>query len=197
MNTLLMAAALNRGSRSKPGEKLIAGSTALGYYGEVPAEGFISGTELATKLLLGAGVSRNASEPWLKFAHAGKILYVAKKVYRTSLSWDDIAARGAALGTVITIDKQQYIARLLTGNPGTEFDTLLGRVHIAGTMSDKFANFTAAELDMGSIYTLCQETTVHSSFRVGRHNIPSSVTTITQNDAQSYCGWRPVLELIE
>lgn len=197
MNPLVMAAAFARDGRFKPGNKLIAGSAALGYYGEIPATDFISATELATILSLGAGVSRNANEPWLKFAHNGNTLYVAKKVCRTSLSWDNINACGAVFGKSITFGGKSYIVRLLTGIPGTEFDTLLGRVHAAGTMPDKFANFTAAELDMGSIYTLCQETVMHPTFRVGRHNIPSSMTTLGQSESQSHCGWRPVLQLVE
>jgi hypothetical protein len=198
MNILTLAAA-NRRQQDlvPPGSVIIAGNATLGWYGEIPASSFITGNALATSIGFVSGTNRFSNEPWLKFSRNGKVLYIAKKNYKIDISWNMIDTRGAVFGTrTIVIDGKTYKVRTLTGNNGTEFDTLLGRVHTAGTMQDKYVNYTAEELDMGSIYTLCQETITHPDWRIGRHNIPSSLTTIPKSDVRSYCGWRPVLELV-
>jgi hypothetical protein len=78
---------------------LLAGDMIDGFFGEVPVAELFSGDELATAIGLTAGTSQHSTEPWLKFAIDNKIVYIAKKPYRHSVSWDNIYQAGAVYGT--------------------------------------------------------------------------------------------------
>ncbi|ASV44097.1 hypothetical protein PBI_SCTP2_82 [Salicola phage SCTP-2] len=78
--------------------ELIAGDMQAGFFGEVDASELFTGPELASEINLTAGTAQWDNEPWLKFAYKGDILYVAKKPYRYSISWDDISAVNAVYG---------------------------------------------------------------------------------------------------
>ena len=95
---------------------LIGGNLQAGFYGEVPAEDFIIGDELARRIGLTAGESQFSNEPWLKFSYMGNVEFVAKKPFRHSISWDDINKVGSVFGNkTITIGKNKYKIRLLKG----------------------------------------------------------------------------------
>lgn len=98
-----------------PGPKsLIGGDKNAGFFGEVPYNQFKNGVELASAINLTAGIVQNTNEPWLKFILDGKILYVAKKTFRHTLSWDQINAVGAVVGTKqISFGGNTYKVRLL------------------------------------------------------------------------------------
>ena len=84
------------------------------FLGEVATANFISGATLATQIGLTAGTAQHSNEPWLHFALDGVELYVAKKPYRHSLSWDHINAAGAVFGDkTIEINGKTYKVRLL------------------------------------------------------------------------------------
>lgn len=123
--------------------KLVAGDTTEGYYGVVPPSELISGTALATKVGLTAGTAQFDTEGWLKFNLDGKVLFVAKKNFRHSISWDQLNAAGLVVGSkVIDINGHNYKVRLLRGsvsNPavtstnfaiGSEWNRLLLPIHI-------------------------------------------------------------------
>ncbi|ASV44501.1 hypothetical protein PBI_SCTP2_486 [Salicola phage SCTP-2] len=78
--------------------ELIAGDMQAGFFGEVLASELFTGPELASEINLTAGIAQYDNEPWLKFAYKGEILYVAKKPYRHTVSWDDIQAVDAVYG---------------------------------------------------------------------------------------------------
>jgi len=78
---------------------LIAGDMTAGFFGEVPTSELITGDDLATAIGLTAGTSQYSTEPWLKFALDGNIIYVAKKPYRHTVSWQHIYQAGAVYGT--------------------------------------------------------------------------------------------------
>lgn len=91
-------------SNSGPGPKaLIGGNETLGYFGEVTdtqlfgisqvagAGGLYQGTDHAD-LVQGAN-------HWLKFIWNGKIIYIAKRPFRSNISWADIYAAGMVYGT--------------------------------------------------------------------------------------------------
>ena len=85
--------------------------TDTGYFGEVPSTTLLTGDATAAGIGLTAGVTQHSSEGWLKFyvgANAecnyykrlgelprAYVIYIAKKPYRNTVSWDDIYARGA------------------------------------------------------------------------------------------------------
>lgn len=72
--------------------------TDTGYFGVVPYTSLIAGSALATTIGLTAGTAQNDTEGYLKFYWHGKIIYMAKKTFRHSLSWDHIYARNAIYG---------------------------------------------------------------------------------------------------
>lgn len=96
------------------------------FLGEVPTSGFINGTELASAIGLTAGTAQHTNEPWLHFELDGKTLYVAKKPYRRSVTWNQINAVGAVFGSCrVVIDGLEYKVRLLKTAVG---DTYAGSI---------------------------------------------------------------------
>jgi len=81
------------------GQELIAGDMTAGFFGEVPTSELITGDDLAIQIGLTQGTTQFSNEPWLKFALDGNIIYVAKKAYRHSVSWEHIYQAGAVYGT--------------------------------------------------------------------------------------------------
>lgn len=190
--------------RKKVGETIIVGNSQLGYFGEIPASQFIDGVSLAAAIGLTQGIAYNNEQPWLKFSHLGKILYIPKKPIRHSTSWNALNVLGAALGgKQILIRGQTYKVRLMTGTNGGEFDTLMYRVHANSNLIPKFASFSSDDLNMGynngkGYYNYCQEVmNAVPSWRIARHDVPSSHTNISVEETYDYLGWRPVLELVQ
>ena len=84
------------------------------FLGEVGVAGFINGEELATRIGLTAGTAQHSDSPWLHFVLDGKTLYVAKKPYRHTVSWEHIDKQGAVFGTkTVDINDKTYKVRLL------------------------------------------------------------------------------------
>lgn len=194
-----------------PGPTALRGGDAyLGYYGEVPTEALIGGDGLAAMIGLTVGEAIFSGEPWLKFAHEGRTLYIAKKPFRRKLAWHDLDTVGAVFGREVTIGARRFKVRLLKGgdgNPsrgaGGEWDDLIYPVHEDDPTSTFWERFTDEDLMIASFhcnYNLCQEaSSADRNDRVGR-----GYGTLTgyhhshgYNHAHNYNGWRPVLELIE
>lgn len=99
-----------------PGPKeLIAFGINTGFFGEVPASELISSPELSRHLTL-SGTPINPNEPWLKFYHKGRILFVAKKPLQHSVSYQDLLRQGAVNGErVLTVHGYDFYCHLLTG----------------------------------------------------------------------------------
>lgn len=98
-----------------PGPKtLMAGGMTQGFFGETSTTELISGTALASMVGLSQGIAQFDSEPWLKFILDRKVLFVAKKPYRHSVSWDAINAANAVYGgKEVSIGANKYKVRLL------------------------------------------------------------------------------------
>ena len=85
----------------------------LEFKGEVP---LITGDVLAELIGLTDGTSQFSNEPWLHFNDEGRDIYIAKKPFRHSVSWDALNAVGAVYGSkTVTIDGKLYMVRLLRG----------------------------------------------------------------------------------
>lgn len=87
---------------SGPGNKiLVAGTSTLGYFGEVAASEFITGLDLINHIGLTTGTNRPnvSTTPWLKFVYNGKFLFMPKDSLKTGISWNQIYAAGAVYGT--------------------------------------------------------------------------------------------------
>lgn len=128
-----------------PGPNMLAkGTMQEGYFGLVTASEMITGDALTTLVGITQGTSQNSTTNWLKFAYKGKVLFVAQKPIRHSVSWDAINTAGAVMGTKqVAIKSLNYKVRLLQGaltNPsedgasdrgakGSEWNRLMCAVH--------------------------------------------------------------------
>lgn len=140
--------------------KFIGGDMTQGFLGEVEASEFITGDALASEIGLSAGTAQHSNEPWLKFALDNKILFVAKKPFRHSISWDDIHDRNAVYGDVsapvVEINGYQFKVRLLKGSNsdpvpwedenrgaiGSEWNRLMYPIHEhAGTSNWNYSQY--------------------------------------------------------
>lgn len=87
-----------------------------GFFGEVPNSQLITMSDLTNQLGVTLGTAQNLDSPWLKFYLDGRILYVAKKNIRHSISYDHLRDKGIVDGSkIITIDGLQYKVGLLGG----------------------------------------------------------------------------------
>lgn len=182
------------------GQEPIAGSGEYGFYGEVSAEELISGDELCSLLGLSSGYSQNSDSGWLKVVDGTKMLLIAKKTIRYSISWDSINAAEAVFGKIIKIDGKKYIARLLST---AEWDRYMYPLHVdhpGGAPS--WAEYTNVDLHVNSSVagngTRTWTSTVgsQSSYRVGRgFGSVSHSGSLASSGASSNYGFRPVLEV--
>lgn len=131
-------------SGSPGSETLIDGDMQAGYFGTVPSSELITGTVLASAVGISQGISQFTNEGWLKFSYEGRILFVAKKPIRHSISWDNINAAGCVFGTkTVTIGGLTYKVRLMktglvdpmTGSNGvhvhsSEWNKLMLPIHV-------------------------------------------------------------------
>lgn len=168
----------------------VAGTTTLGFFGEVASANLITGADLITALGITEGTNI-ADAGWLKFARRDRILFVAKKAIRHSISWNTINAAGAVYGdAVITINGVRYAVRLLSS---AEWDDLIVKVHkdIGPWWDYTDADLLVASGDGRASWT----STPSGSNRVGRG---SSSVTYSYSNSPSYTsvnvGFRPVLE---
>lgn len=87
-----------------------------GFFGEVPNAQLITMSSLTSQLGVTQGTAQNLTTPWLKFYLDGRILYVAKKNIRHSISYDYLRDLGLVDGSkIITINGLQYRVGLLGG----------------------------------------------------------------------------------
>lgn len=89
---------------SGPGPKTLkAGDINEGYFGITTLSELFTPTEVGNAGSLTGGTPNTAADTdqqgWLKFIKAGKIFYIAKKPFRTSIAWSDIYKGGMVYGT--------------------------------------------------------------------------------------------------
>lgn len=191
-------------------QDLIAGDTRAGFFGEVSAGELITGNNLATLIGLTSGTAQHTNEPWLKFIHQGKILFIAKKPYRHTISWNQLHAQDLVYGeTTVEVFGDIYKCRLLTGGDadpaseaGGEWNDLIYPIHVDDPQERAWAQYTDADLVIRAStgrYSWCQETSaISSTAHVARGS--DGVLTFNINNSSSsntLVGWRPVLELIQ
>lgn len=175
---------------------IVAGDSSYGFYGEVSATDFISGDDLASAIGLSAGTSQNSDAGWLKVVDGNKMLLIAKKTFRHTISWDNINAVNAVFGSIVTIDGVKYILRLLSA---AEWDRFMYPLHTSHPNSAPvWASYSDSDLLVSSSYgngSYSWTSTPQSSYRVVRG---SSGVTYSSDKAPSSAGntygWRPVLE---
>ncbi len=199
-------------------QELIAGDMTAGFFGEVPTSELITGNDLATQIGLTAGTAQYSTEPWLKFALDGNIIYIAKKPYRHSVSWNDINAVNAVYGDAsapeIVIGGFSMKASLLTGGNsdpasgiGGEWNRLIYRVHQEDPSGTPWFNYNNYDIITGNSLegrgSWMQETSIDNPDNaLVRGNVSSGISVISYsmfskiNNSVGY-GWRPALRLIQ
>lgn len=189
------------------------------FLGEVAAADLITGGALAQAIGLTAGAAQYSNEPWLHFELDGKTLYVAKKTYRHTISWNHINAVNAVYGSrTVEIQGKTYLVRLLKGANEDPFDGLHGDTPTMVDNSEwnrliflilagrgKQPTYTASDLGIAGgngSETLCQET--YAKMTAGYYNIVGRgglnvdyMSSRRKFGAYAILGWRPVLELVE
>lgn len=177
---------------------IVAGTTDYGFYGEVFSADFISGDDLANLIGLTTGISQNSDAGWLKVVDGSKMLLIAKKTFRHSISWNNIDTVNGVFGRIINIDGVKYILRLLST---TEWDRFMYPLHVDHPNGvPNWANYSDCDL---LVHNSCGNgsyswtSTPQSSNRVSRgYNGVSYSRNYTPSTADGYFGWRPVLELL-
>ncbi len=172
----------------------VAGTSTLGFFGEVDSQYLITGADLIAALGITQGTNI-ADAGWLKFARNSRIVFVAKKAIRHSISWNTINAAGAVYGqAVITINGIRYAVRLLSS---AEWDALIVKVHkdIGPWWDYTNADLLVASGDGRASWT----STPSGSNRVYRgYGSVADSSGYTPSGAPSntnaYTGFRPVLE---
>jgi hypothetical protein len=174
----------------------IGGDSTYGFYGEVPTTELVNGEDLCTLIGLTAGTLQNSEEPWLKFALDGKILYVAKKTFRHSISWDNINAIGAVFGEVKL--NRAFKVRLLSTEEWNLLMYPIHKDHPSG--APNWANYTDQDLLVHNSFgngSYSWTSTQDGSDRVyrGRYGVSYSYS-YTPSEAYAFYGFRPVLEIL-
>lgn len=156
-------------SGSPGSEFLLAGDSIEGFFGEVTAAELITGDALASEVGISAGTSQNSTAGWLKFALDDKILFVAKKPIRHTISWDNIDAADCVYGNkTVVIGGLTYKVRLMKGaltDPslydtadrgaiGSEWNRLMLPIHVNAPSSWAYPDYVASPTkDWGIDYT--------------------------------------------
>ena len=194
--------------------------TDTGYYGEVSSAQFYTGTQISTATGVTSGTLQNDAEGWLKFYWHGQVLFIAKKTYRHSISWDSINAANAVYGvnlgsagkkTITHSGGTKYDVKLMKGaikdpspasGGGRQWNELLYRVCTGtetGQIGANWASF-APNTDLGinssnGSYTWCQEVyQPNTALRVSRGAASLSYFNYTPSSGTSTgYGWRPCL----
>ena len=208
--TKIESVGLEQDPYNTPGpQTLKIGTLDLGYFGFVAANELITGNALTSEVGITEGTAQFSDAGWFKWAYVKKILFVAKKTFRHSISWDHINSKGAVFGTkTVAIGGKTYKVRLLTGGNGQpasggggEWNMIMYGVHQNYTPPWDYYNdqdlYTHNTYGSGS-YSWCQETSSsQSSYRVSRGY--TGVATFgpdTSSSTTTARAWRPCLELI-
>lgn len=181
------------------------GNTKYGYYGEVPS--IISTSTLATLTGFTKGTVLTESTTWLKFHSDGKVIFVAKKPLRHSISWNDINEAGyVSGGKTVRINSIDYKLRLLKApNDGShdEWSGLIYPLHkdaVVGNtwginMTDIDLHVTATTVGAGAFSWVQDQHPTNSQLRLNRGGL--SVVYVegqSPGAATNSYSWRPVLE---
>ena len=194
--------------------------TDTGFYGETTTTDLYTGTQISTATAVTQGTLQFDTDPWLKFYWHGQVLYIAKKPYRHTVSWDNINTANAVYGvnlgatgrTRLTKDSMQFDVKLMKGatkdpspasSPGRQWDELIYRVAAevpAGQIGANWGTYTSADLQITGNGSYCWMQEVYqpnTSVRVLRgFSSLSNFYYDTSSNATPTVGWRPCLALV-
>ena len=176
---------------------LIGGDMTEGFFGEVTSAELITGDALASEVGISAGTSQNSTAGWLKFALDDKILFVAKKPIRYTISWNNINAADCVYGNkTVVIGGLTYKVRLMKGaltDPslydaadrgtiGSEWNRLMLPVHVNAPSSWAHPAYVASPTkDWGIDYT-DEDLLTHSTYGYGSFSWCQEVSNTSASD---------------
>ena len=209
-----------------PGPRtVIGGDGDSGFLGEMTDAELISGQDLALAVGLSVGVAVNDGSGWLKFTHQGKILYIAKKPIRKSISWDYLYQAGLVYGVdgpglfpgtdgvavnqevVVPIGADHLMkVRLLTGgdvNPmstaGGEWNDIFYPICNNDPEGRFWAMYTESDLGLttGGHQWVQETDAVNNTYAFIRGGGQlTRILSVSKDLKASNMSWRPVLELV-
>lgn len=208
MRILLQAASLSRLVKAlakSPGSDIpIHGDLINGYFGVVPESELISAMSLTNMVNASKiGSVANYNVDWLKFSVSGRIIYIAQKAYRHSLSVDMLSSAG-----LVNSDKP---IELETGrfklNCPSAADTVPSTMVLGGDWlktiarllpGREWATFTLAQLGFGANGDLAisKENVNASNHVVVGGGSGLNLSQVGKNGVSAAYGWRPVLEWV-
>ncbi|WP_409229423.1 hypothetical protein [Gudongella sp. SC589] len=173
-------------------QTLSGGDESGGYFGEVSALDLISGEDLCNAIGLTAGTLQESDAGWLKYYNNDEIIYIAKRTFRHTISWNDINTVGAIFGDKkIAVGNHVFAVRALST---AEWNKLIYPVHVNyGT----WASFTDADLRVHYTYGNGSRTWTSTPSGSNRHYRGFNSVELSNSDdpssADSRNGFRPVL----
>ncbi len=171
----------------------VAGTTKLGFFGEVPAANFITGADLCAAIGLTEGTLQHSDEPWLKFAKATQTIFITKKPIRHSVSWDAINAAGAVYGDkIIELGGVQYAITLMTTG---EWNELIYPVHVDYGQWAQYSNADIVVAAGNGRATWTSTPSGTSRVYRGHYSVADSYNG-GPSYADSFYGFRPVLRAL-
>ena len=195
--------------------------TDTGFYGEVPSADLYTGSALSTAIGLTAGTLQFDTDPWLKFYWHGQVLFISKKPYRHTVSWENINTANAVYGvnlgstgrTRLTKGANQFDVKLMKGatadpaaasSPGRQWNELMYRVHTevpTGQIGSNWAGYTNTDTQITGNGGYCWMQEVYapsSTSRVFRGSVSLSYfDAVASSAASSSTGFRPCLSLVK
>ena len=131
---------------------------------------------------------------FLKFIHKGKTLLVSDRCIKNKISWNDLSERKLVFGNkIIEIDSIKYRIRLLTSN---EWDNLI----VKYTSEDRDSHWNDIRTWCQNIYSINHLKRYYSTALTARVLRGSTTLSYFSNYTSSYvgtyCGWRPILEVL-
>ena len=194
--------------------------TDTGFYGETTTADLYTGSQISAATAVTAGTLQFDTDPWLKFYWHGQVLYIAKKPYRHTVSWDNLNTANAVYGvnlgstgrTRLTKGSMQLDVKLLkgatkdpspAGSPGRQWNELIYRVAVevpAGQVGANWGTYTNTDLQITGHGGYCWMQEVYQPDVSGRvFRGLSSLSNFSNNTSSSTDntnGWRPCLALV-
>jgi len=198
-----------------PGSTIIAGDELTGFYGEIVGSDFITYSSLSYQVGLSAGtLQHDAESAWLKFSLDGRVVYVAKKPIRHTITAREIndqhlTVENSSTSTV-TVNDNVFKVTLLTGgdtnpasSPGGEWNRLMYPIHIDDPDGLEWGiNYTNGDLSIGegdgrATWTSASETDTYGDRIFRGHSSLTAFSSVRTDYAVAVHGWRPVLRSVE
>lgn len=202
-------------------QTLRGGNFDVGFFGEVEDDELFTGTALSSELEFTSGTLTNDQLDWLKVAYEGKVLFIPRRVVRTTVSWLQLYQAGLVNGEdgpgivptgqepvnqlrIVSKNGYRFKVRLLTMNgPQSEWERIIYRFTPAALSAKEGGNFkTYVDLFKTSATNtlIWGQEYDEGSGTSRRRNTNSSSSLITNSTAvitttSSYY-WLPVLEYL-